>query len=60
MPEAAVRTTWATHESGAIASMRQQRVRSAAESFDVSTSAMWWRLYSFSLVPSKPDSEEVV
>ena len=40
-------------------SMRENVVRNVAGSFDVSTSAMWYRLYSFALVPSKPDAREV-
>jgi hypothetical protein len=47
MPEPAVRATWA--ESGAI--------EACAARFDVSPTAMHWRLFSFGLVPEAPAQE---
>lgn len=56
MPEAEVRSVWeAVGSSGAVTSTLEDAVREAAAAFDVSLSAMWYRLYSFALVPSKPD-----
>jgi Zn-dependent peptidase ImmA (M78 family) len=60
MPEAAVREAWGVLGPEASAtSTRENVVRDVAGSFDVSTSAMWYRLYSFALVTSKPDAREV-
>ena len=57
MPEVAVRTAWERLAADwAASSMRAESVRNAAATFDVSTSAMWYRLFSFALVPSKPDA----
>ncbi len=60
MPEAAVREAWEDLGAEASArSMRENVVRNVALSFDVSPSAMWYRLYSFALVLSRPDAREV-
>ncbi|MCZ7588271.1 MAG: ImmA/IrrE family metallo-endopeptidase [Gaiella sp.] len=56
MPESSVREQWALlGTEGAPSSMQDDAVKRVASRFDVSTSAMWYRLYSFSLVPTKPD-----
>ena len=60
MPEAAVRAAWERLDP----KLRCPRcaksvVRNVSSVFDVSTSAMWFRLYSFALVSSKPDAREV-
>ena len=55
MPEAAVRAEWERLDPELkVSSMREEVVRSVSSAFDVSTSAMWFRLYSFALVPTKP------
>ena len=57
MPEAGVRDVWARFGPAATsASRRDEAVKEAASVFKVSASAMWYRLYSFSLVPTKPDA----
>lgn len=55
MPEAVMRAAWRSLVEPNAASVREPTVRSAAALFDVSTSAVWYRLYSLALVPSKPD-----
>ena len=56
MPEGAVRTAWeGLPVRDPVSSMREDTVRIVAGAFDVSTSAMWYRLYSFALVSQRPD-----
>ena len=57
MPEAAVRAEWERLDPKLkVSSMREEVVKNVSSAFDVSTSAMWFRLYSFALVPTKPDA----
>ena len=55
MPEAAVRDVWVRlGQDTSVTVMREDSIRDIAASFHVSTSAMWYRLFSYGLVPSKP------
>jgi hypothetical protein len=57
MPEPAVRAVWAEIGNGSTSDRRDQTIAEAARRFDVSPSAMWWRLYSYGCVPERPAVE---
>lgn len=56
-PEATVRAAWDELGDGSTTDRRDETIQLSAARFGVSPSAMWWRLYSYGLVPERPAVE---